>query len=74
MNAFILVRLRVTSIPNFRLSETPIFRFQPCSWLNLLNSLKGIQKIETDELVEENLEKKPYLANLRLDQARVKFK
>ena len=32
------------------------------------------KKINTDEMKTENFERKPYLTNLRMDQARTKFK
>ena len=32
------------------------------------------KKINTDEMKTENFERKPYLTNLRMDHARIKFK
>ena len=41
---------------------------------DLVKQSERYKKIKTDEMGKENFESKPYLANLRLDQTRVKFK
>ena len=41
---------------------------------DLVKQSEKYKKINTDEMKMENFERKPYLSNLRMDQARTKFK
>ena len=41
---------------------------------DLVKQSERYKKINTDEMAKEDFERKPYLANLRMDQARIKFK
>ena len=40
----------------------------------LVKQSERYKKINSDEMEKENFERKPYLTNLRMDQARTKFK